>query len=70
MKILYRILVILLWIPIILFLIFGLPIALIISPVIYLFTGRTKGLFFDMHNNGVDYLIDMAERLAKKGGEK
>ena len=67
MKILYRILVILLWIPIILFLIFGLPIALIISPVIYLFTGRTKGLFFDFHVKGVDYLIDMAEKLAKKG---
>ena len=67
MKILYRILVILLWIPIILFLIFGLPIALIISPVIYLFTGRTEGLFFDMHTKGVDYMIDLAERLTKKG---
>ena len=67
MKILYRILVILLWIPTILFLIFGLPIALIISPVIYLFTGRTKGLFFDFHVKGVDYLIDVAEKLAKKG---
>ena len=67
MKILYRILVILLWIPIILFLIFGLPIGLIISPVIYLFTGRTKGLFFDFHVKGVDYLIDVAEKLAKKG---
>ena len=67
MKILYRILVILLWIPIILFLIFGLPIALIISPVIYLFTGRTKGLFFDMYFKTSDYLIDVAEMLAKKG---
>ena len=67
MKILYRILVILLWIPIILFLIFGLPIALIISPVIYLFTGRTKGLFFYMYFKGLDYLIDTAEMLAKKG---
>ena len=67
MKILYRILVILLWIPIILFLIFGLPIALIISPVIYLFTGRTKGLFFDMYFKTVDYLLDVAEMLAKKG---
>ena len=67
MKILYRILLILLWIPIILFFFFGLPIALIISPVIYLFTGRTKGLFFDFHVNGVDYLIDVAEKLAKKG---
>lgn len=67
MKILYRILVILLWIPIILFLIFGLPIALIISPVIYLFTGRTKELFFDFHVKGVDFLIDVAEKLAKKG---
>ena len=67
MKILYRILVILLWIPIILFLIFGQPTALIISPVIYLFTGRTKGLFFDFHVKGVDYLIDVAEKLAKKG---
>lgn len=67
MKILYRILVILLWIPIILFLFFGLPISLIISPVIYLFTGRTKGLFFDMHFKGVHYLLDVAEMLAKKG---
>ena len=67
MKILYRILVILLWIPIILLLIFGLPIALIISPVIYLFTGRTEGLFFDMHFKGVDYLLDVAEMLEKKG---
>lgn len=70
MKILYRILVILLWIPIILFYIFGLPIVLIISPVIYLFTGRTKGLFFDMCLKGLDYLIDVAVMLAKKGGEK
>ena len=67
MKILYRILVILLWIPIILSFFFGLPIALIISPVIYLFTGRTKGLFFDMHIKGVDYLIDVAKMLEKKG---
>ena len=66
MKILYRILVILLWIPIILFLIFGLPIVLIISPVIYLFTGRTEGLFFDMHPKGLDYLLDVVEMLAKK----
>ena len=67
MKILYRILVILLWITIILFLFLGLPIALIISPVVYLFTGRTEGLFFDFHVKGVDYLIDVAEKLAKKG---
>lgn len=67
MKILYRILVILLWISIILFYIFGLPIVLIISPVIYLFTGRTKGLFFDMHIKVSDYLADVAEMLAKKG---
>ena len=67
MKILYRILVILLWIPIILFLYLGLPIAFIISPVIYLFTGRTKGLFFDMYFKTVDYLLDVAEMLAKKG---
>lgn len=67
MKILYRILVILLWIPIILFLIFGLPIALIISPVIYLFTGRAKGLFFDMYFKTMDYLIDTAKKLEKKG---
>lgn len=67
MKILYRILVILLWIPIIFFFFFGLPIALIISPVIYLFTGRTEGLFFDMHFKTVDYLLDVAEMLAKKG---
>lgn len=67
MKILYRILVILLWIPIILSFFFGLPIALIISPVIYLFTGRTEGLFFDMHFKGLDYLLDVVEMLAKKG---
>ena len=67
MKILYRILVILLWIPIILFLIFGLPIALIISPVIYLFTGRSKGLFFDIYLKGLEYLFVVVQRLAKKG---
>ena len=67
MKILYRILVILLWIPIILFLIFGLPIALIISPVIYLFTGKSKGLFFDIYLNGLEYLFNVVQRLAKKG---
>ena len=67
MKILYRILVILLWIPIILFLYLGLPIAFIISPVIYLSTGRTKGLFFDMYFKTMDYLLDVAEMLAKKG---
>ena len=67
MKILYRILVILLWIPIILFLIFGLPIALIISPVIYIFTGRTKGLFFGIYLNGLEYLFHVVQRLAKKG---
>ena len=67
MKILYRILVILLWIPITLFLFLGLPIALIIFPVIYLFTGRTEGLFFDMNFKTVDYLLDVVERLAEKG---
>ena len=67
MKIIYRILVILLWIPIILFQFFGLPIALIISPVIYLFTGRTEGLFLDMPFKTVDHLLDVAEMLAKKG---
>lgn len=67
MKILYRILVILLWIPIILFPIFVIPTVFIISPVIYLFTGRTKGLFFDMHLKGLDYLLDVVEILAKKG---
>lgn len=67
MKILYRILVILLWISIILFYIFGLPIVLIISPVIYLFTGRAKGLFFDMHFKGLEYLLDVVGMLVKKG---
>lgn len=67
MKLLYRILVILLWILTILFFIFGLPIALIISPVIYLFTGRAKGLFFDMYPKALDYLLDVVEMLAKKG---
>ena len=65
MKILYRILVILLCIT--LFLIFGMPIVLIISPVLYLSTGRAKGLFFDMYLKALDYLIDTAEMLAKKG---
>lgn len=67
MKLLYRILVILLWISMILFFFFGPPIILIISPVIYLFTGRTKGLFFEMCSNLFDELIDTAEMLAKKG---
>ena len=67
MKILYRILVILLWIPIMFYLILGLPICLLISPVIYLFTGRTKGLFLDMYANLFDELIDTALMLAKKG---
>lgn len=67
MKILYRILVILLWIPIIFYLTFGLPICLIISPVIYLFTGRAKGLFFDMDLKGLKYLIDVLGMLTKKG---
>ena len=43
------------------------PIVLIISPVLYLSTGRTKGLFFDMYLKAFDYLIDTAEMLAKKG---
>lgn len=67
MKILYRILVILLGIPIILCFTFGMPISLIISPIIYLFTGKTKGLFLDMYIKIVDYLLDVVERLAKKG---
>lgn len=67
MKILYRILMLLLWIPISAFLIFGLPIALIISSVIYLFTGKTEGLFFEMYNHVLDKLIDTALMLAKKG---
>lgn len=67
MKILYRILVILLWILITLFLFLGLPITLIISPVIYIFTGRTEGLFFDMHFKTVSYLLDVVEMLEKKG---
>ncbi len=70
MKILYRILAILLWISTTLFFFLGLPITLIISPVIYLFTGRTEGIFFDMYFKGWDYLFDVAEMLAKKGGEK
>lgn len=67
MKIIYRILMLLLWIPIAAFLIFGLPICLLISPVIYLFTGRARGLFFDMYGNLFDELIDTALMLAKKG---
>ena len=67
MKILYRILVSLRWISLILFFIFGLPIAFIISLVIYLFTGRAKGLFLDMYFKELDYLIDTAKMLAKKG---
>ena len=65
MKILYRILVILLCI--ILFLIIGMPIVLIISHVIYLYTGRANRILFDMYLKGLDYLIDTAEMLAKKG---
>lgn len=57
----------LLWIPIVAFLIFGLPIILIISSVVYLFTGRTKGLFFEMYINVFEELIDTASILAKKG---
>lgn len=57
----------LLWIPIVAFLIFGLPIILIISSVVYLFTGRTKGLFFEMYINVFEELIDTASMLAKKG---
>lgn len=67
MKIIYRILMLLLWILIIACLIFGLPICLLISPVIYLFTGRTKGLFFEMYINVFEELIDTASILAKKG---
>ena len=67
MKILYRILVILLGIPIILCFTFGMPISLIISPIIYLFTGRTKGFFLDMNFKTVDYLLDVIEKLAEKG---
>lgn len=57
----------LLWIPIVAFLIFGLPIILIISSVVYLFTGKTKGLFFEMYNNVLDKLINTALMLEKKG---
>lgn len=67
MKILYRILMLLLWIPIAAFLIFGLPISLIFSSFIYLFTGKTKGLFFEMYNNVLDKLINTALMLEKKG---
>lgn len=70
MKILYRILMLLLWIPISAFLIFGLPISLIFSSFIYLFTGKTEGLFFEMYNHVLDKLIDTALMLAKKGGKK
>lgn len=43
------------------------PIVLIISPVLYLSTGRANRLLFDMYLKGLDYLIDTAEMLAKKG---
>lgn len=46
MKILYRILVILLWFPVVVYVAIGLPICLLISPFVFLFTGKTKGLFF------------------------
>lgn len=45
MKILYRILVILLWIPVLVNVAIGLPICFLISPFVFLFTGKTKGLF-------------------------
>lgn len=67
MKILYRILMLLLWIPISAFLFFGLPISLIFSSFIYLFTGKAKGLFFEMYNHVLNKLIDTALMLAKKG---
>lgn len=57
----------LLWIPIIAFLILGLPISLIFSSFIYLFTEKTEGLFFEMYNYVLDELIDTALMLAKKG---
>lgn len=67
MKILYRILMLLFWIPISAFLIFGLPISLIFSTFIYLFTGKTKGLFFEMYSNVLDKLFDTVLMLANKG---
>ena len=67
MKILYRILTLLLWILVLVNMVIGLPICLAISPVIYLFTGRARGLFFDMYGNLFDELIDTALMLAKKG---
>lgn len=67
MKILYRILMLLLWIIVLVNMVIGLPICLAISPVIYLVTGRTKGLFFDMYIKIFEKLIDIVKNLEKKG---
>lgn len=67
MKILYRILVMLIWIPIIFHITFGLPISLIFSSFIYLFTGKTKGLFFEMYLMLIDKMIDILDYYIKKG---
>ena len=45
----------------------GLPICLAISPVIYLVTGKGKGLYLDMYMKIIDKLIDIVKNLEKKG---
>lgn len=70
MKIIYRILVILLWIPVVVSIVIGLPICLLISLFIYLFTGKTKDLvpfFFKKNLKVFEKLLDIIENLAKKG---
>jgi hypothetical protein len=67
MKILYRILVILLWIPVLVNVAIGLPICFLISPFVFLFTGKTKGLFFEMYLMLLDKMIDILEYYIKKG---
>lgn len=67
MKILYRILTLLLWIIVLVNMVIGLPICLAISPVIYLVTGKGKGLYFDMYIKIFEKLIDIVKNLEKKG---
>ena len=67
MKILYRILVILLWFPVVVNVAIGLPICFLISPFVFLFTGKTKGLFFEMYLMLIDKMIDILEYYIKKG---
>lgn len=67
MKILYRILVILLWIPVVVYVAIGMPICFLISIFVFLFTGKTKGLFFEMYLMLFDKMINILDYYLKKG---